>query len=756
VRQVSQLLIIKFIELVNMKYNYPILSGKNINQDDLHLARAQKIARVISNHTCLVLDSLQFIKKENGDEVIICTLDVEISQKPKNGIQAYENIAIICSYYDNDFPEVYALRDNFKTGLAHTNAKSFEYPINLCITEDIFVEVRHNFSEFEFIDKIIHWFSKTAEGKLHTEEQPLEPFFIANENVIIKNDLDFINGTYLSKPEGSSFYFIQSESSNGNQYVLFDFTFDDITHGFVQKIPSNISDLNNSLTIKNRCFSEIFKDYLESIFDTINDVGYAEQKIAIICRINLKRKQTDTSSTDTQFLVFFTNESMLSIGNKSNYLHKQDGFIVKTVNESFKKEVIDKIEINMKSVIFDFNYRFAAYFNNQEINEDEYTLIGAGSLGSQLFENMVRTGFGKWHVIDNDILAPHNLAKHILNKDDVGFNKAERICNKANNLVDEQIATAHNTNFLDVFNDESFIRKIEKSKAIIDMSTSIAVARTLARDCDKDIISQRISIFINPNGTDLVILAEDKKRKHKLDLLEMQYYRSLYYESNLKHHLQFDQKQKVRYNRSSCREITNRINHTDVSLLSSIATKTVKSIINSGDASIQIWSIGNNSLDIDRYSFNPSYWQRKIVKGWKVYLDKWLLDKMRNQRESKLPNETGGILMGSYDVDRKIIYVCDTIMAPKDSIETQTSFERGKQGLLDKYVEYLKVTDSQLFYIGEWHSHPKQSSIKPSSLDAKLYDFLYTKMSKQGFPVIMIILGDNDFNVIYKDPYYEI
>ena len=57
------------------------------------------------------------------------------------------------------------------------------------------------------------------------------------------------------------------------------------------------------------------------------------------------------------------------------------------------------------------------------------------------------------------------------------------------------------------------------------------------------------------------------------------------------------------------------------------------------------------------------------------------LDKVYAARIKKLPNETGGILVGTYDMQRKIVYVVDCLLAPPDSEEWPTGFIRGFQGL---------------------------------------------------------------------------
>ena len=50
-------------------------------------------------------------------------------------------------------------------------------------------------------------------------------------------------------------------------------------------------------------------------------------------------------------------------------------------------------------------------------------MIGAGALGSHLLCNSLRTGFGQWTVVDNDDLFPHNIGRHVLNKEYIDVTK---------------------------------------------------------------------------------------------------------------------------------------------------------------------------------------------------------------------------------------------------------------------------------------------------------------------------------------------
>jgi hypothetical protein len=95
-------------------------------------------------------------------------------------------------------------------------------------------------------------------------------------------------------------------------------------------------------------------------------------------------------------------------------------------------------------------------------------------------------------------------------------------------------------------------------------------------------------------------------------------------------------------------------------------------------------------------------------------------------------------------LERRIIYVYDTICAPNDSIETRFSFERGKEGIIAKYNNYRRITGNQIQYLGEWHSHPDGYSTNPSPLDEELFIYLSERLSQQGYPTLMTIIGNGD------------
>ena len=76
------------------------------------------------------------------------------------------------------------------------------------------------------------------------------------------------------------------------------------------------------------------------------------------------------------------------------------------------------------------------------------------------------------------------------------------------------------------------------------------------------------------------------------------------------------------------------------------------------------------------------------------------LRRLADLRASKLPNETGGVLIGVYDLQRRSTYVVDTVPSPPDSGEWPTLYIRGSDGLMARIQELSEYSGSQLEYVG--------------------------------------------------------
>ena len=135
--------------------------------------------------------------------------------------------------------------------------------------------------------------------------------------------------------------------------------------------------------------------------------------------------------------------------------------------------------------------------------------------------------------------------------------------------------------------------------------------------------------------------------------------------------------------------------------------------------------------------------------GWRIRTDKALLTKFSELRAGKLPNETGGVLIGAHDMQRHIVYLVDTIPSPPDSEEWLAVYIRGCKGLATEVREFETRTAGNLTYTGEWHSHPDGASVLPSQDDIKAFSWLSANMLSAGLPPIMMIVAQGGRTAIF-------
>jgi proteasome lid subunit RPN8/RPN11 len=313
------------------------------------------------------------------------------------------------------------------------------------------------------------------------------------------------------------------------------------------------------------------------------------------------------------------------------------------------------------------------------------------------------------------------------------------IAAEANGLIDGgQIAEALAVNVLEPSAAERIARHYEKADLIIDASTSLAVEHYLARDVASP--ARRISIFLNPAGTDSVLLAEDSGRRVTLDCLEMQYYRAITNVPVLDRHLE-TQTGAIRFARS-CRDVSSTIPQDSLALHSAACTRGIRNAIAADDPRILIWRAGAD-FSIETYSVPVCEVVQQQIGAWTIWTDAWFLQRVQQAREDKLPNETGGVLIGAFDMQRQIVYVVDTIPSPADSSEWPTAYIRGSEGLLQRIEQIQGITAGNLEYVGEWHSHPFGCPASLSEDDVKALAWLQEMMSNQGLPAVMLIIGNS-------------
>ena len=728
------------------------IDGKVISASNLTFPKAKDFANAVENsdYACLV----ECRRITSDREIIVFDAKVQVGQKTVHKIKRHERLAVVFEKSDTIMPDVLALRRNFPL-VPHTNLRSKELPRSLCITEQHYSEWKLRLTGATFLENIRNWLALTAKGTLHAEDQPLEPLLLGSLGELIFPS-DFFTRTADSEPFSITFLETgnqravliaeRPETVDKNRrsfkYVATVLQSTPQPHGIIRSAPDNLLELREYLSQGNINLFRELRNCLIEWKEKHKEKEMLDARLAIIVCLP-KTRNRNSMPEEPELRAFLTAEPLKKVGTEIGLWTESDGYLRYLIPIDWNKSG-KKIQLGMLNPVLSFSREWGTRLNGLSSRDNrKITIVGLGALGSQVFMNLIRAGQGEWTLIDKDLLLPHNLARHALDGSSVGYSKAFKLAESANKTVDgEPIANSIVSDVLNPLESPETLDQLKEAFStadiILDVSASISVARYLVHDVNSP--ARRISLFLNPRGTDVTVLAEDSERKITLDSLEMQYYRHLINEDHLEGHLQ----RKPERNRyaASCRDVSSTIPQDFVALHAAICSRAIHQLTSSGEASLSIWQADENQINVQRYSFlarNPI----KCKKGeWTLCADEGFIDKTHEARTRKLPNETGGVLLGSYDMQRKIVYVVDCLPSPPDSEEWPTLYIRGYRGLRSHIEKIQQITVNELQYIGEWHSHPLGCSVKPSQDDRQVFNWLSDHMKIVGLPPLMLIVGD--------------
>jgi hypothetical protein len=144
--------------------------------------------------------------------------------------------------------------------------------------------------------------------------------------------------------------------------------------------------------------------------------------------------------------------------------------------------------------------------------------------------------------------------------------------------------------------------------------------------------------------------------------------------------------------------VTNRIPAARAITLSGLAATGLSKAVDRDEALVQIWSLAESgAVEISARHVAPP---RLHASLWQIFIDPEVERRLKSMRAQRLPNETGGVLMGVVDVAAMRIDVVDAWDQPPDSRGSLALFERGTGGLKQRVFEAMERTLDQVRYVG--------------------------------------------------------
>jgi len=696
--------------------------------------------------------------RDADSEIVVIDIEPEVPQHPVFDVRAVERIAIVFKAADEAHQEVLALRKDFPI-VPHMNFGSGNTPRSLCLYLIKYADLKPSWTAAALLQQLHHWLNQTARGELHERDQPLEQVFYAPpENIILPSKL-FENGnlelaerltfrtlgttlgksTFVAFPVEQTAIGTQNENLN---LLTFIYTTPPLVHGLIREQPRTLAGLIDYLGASGNDFIEKLRNQVVAWYDLKrSDV---QSRLLILLRIPKRRQENDAVEA-VEVWSFASIKLLLEIGIDLGIWVFQGLELARLIPIDITKRG-NSIELYLLNPIRALTRESAAAFNGLAISTKNCIAIGVGSLGSQVVNNLMRAGQGFWTLVDEDQYLPHNVARHYLPGLVVGFGKAKTMGSVLEGLFENNKVKVIEADVLKAPSNE-LLEAYSQADLILDMSASIAVARELTLSTNSP--ARRVSLFLNPSGSDLVLLAEAPDRKLRLDQLEMEYYRALMQLPELSNHL-VQEGEPIRYSHA-CRDISVQIPQDQVALHAAISSRAVQYILHSQtDPCIKIWQ-ASSDLTVSMQEIHPESYVEMQAGLWTLNIAESVINNIASQRTARLPNETGGVLVGTFDTQRRHLYIIDLIPSPPDSQEWPTAYYRGVEGLLDELLRIERLTGKQVVYVGEWHSHPKGAAITPSNDDRKLFAWLQNFRLRDGLPAVIAIAGDHSSIGWYVD-----
>jgi hypothetical protein len=508
------------------------LPGQPIRIEDLRIWRAKVFVQFLLTFGSDAFATLLEVRRncDPPSEIVVMDLEVERPQHPVHDIRRIERIAVVFREEDRYQPETLALRQDFPL-VPHVFVTEQETPRRLCLYDQPFENEKLTWTPARFLKRIRYWLAKTATGTLHGDDQPLEPLLAGSAaRLILPSDFAYSNITEKSglldifridssNELGLTLSTRWHDPTNPPQMhsVAAVFSCKPQPHGVMRQQPTDLDALcalckTAGLDLASELGSRIREWHLQKPSATV-----LQSKLIIILLLPKMRHRGSVIETVEQWAFLTLQASVEDVGLALDVIQKSGGVAGYVLGPtSVRADALKAIPIAGLQIIHSLDTSRAAAMNGTSHWDKKVLAIGMGALGSQIFNNLMRAGFGRWTLVDHDIFLPHNAARHFLGAWAVGHSKAEAMAMVANAMFDSGPTTAslHADVLAPAKRETELAAAYKAADVIFDFSASIAVARHLAT---RDTKARAVSAFLGPSGKSLVVCAEDVERKYRLD-----------------------------------------------------------------------------------------------------------------------------------------------------------------------------------------------------------------------------------------------
>lgn len=705
---------------------------------DLIEARVLRIADEVLQE-CLIVD-------------VVCD-GVPGDNRP--GIKYPERLALVVGKDERRLVEVFALRTDFPT-LPHMNSMPPGCPLSLCLYFGSVTAILRTWTAPKFLRRIQWWLTQAAQETLHAADQPVEQlFYVTQHELVFPHDFAdlcqrpgaefFITGGE-PRPDGAQTLMLQA-APQGKMPLDKAFTpiilnVPPVLQGPIERVPTTLGAL---VDVMARRGNDILPMLRQAFIDRMPETGLTREEcdhpVVLVLSTPIVREKGGQPEKE-QHQAFIFKSKWLAVGDRVGAYFSYD-------NRYFAEKWNPKLETGATAAWRDepLSAIEVKFFNSQAQARQQSglteagprgALIGVGALGSALLDLWSRSGWGQWHIVDHDHIKPHNLVRHRAFAQQVGMAKVDAV-KELHEAVTRGAVPLSSVHADAALLEPPVLHALQHAQLVVDATSGLDFPRSASR---QEGVGRHVSVFLTPDGNGAVLLAEDVAREIPLLALEGQYYRAIintdWGRDHLTGHLG------TYWSGASCRDISFSLPYSRVLVHAACLAEQVQRCWLLSESCMRVWQRDPRTGSVILHEI-PSARARGMRYGdMTVLLDEGLEQKLFGMRSLQAPNETGGILLGYYDLIEKILMIVDACPAPPDSVSTPASFQRGTEGVAERVNEVSRLTADIVGYVGEWHSHPPGVPASPSGDDLLQLAQLALGMAEDGLPAISLIVGEKE------------
>ena len=718
--------------------------GSSLSSDrELQIESAIRSVKAICEHPDFELVECRVLGEDaTTSEILVvdCKCD-GIPTRNRLGLRYRERLGLRFFSDGDRLPEVRALRQEFPC-TPHQNHVGKNEPASVCMYFEAWSEVRRTWTPQKHLARIQWWLAETANETLHREDQPVEPIYFDSRFGLVL-PANFEN---QAEEADQALTTIPRDPGNGKDPIqCITLTLPKIVHGRIEQFPASLGDLHDQMAFRGAPIVQMMKEKLQEQADVVGINSSSNNFVLLVLRIPIARShENEPEEVQVKGVIVHSNIGELGV-ECGALIPPHDGSKYYRDTAIGAGAPVEKMEwrdiaIEPLELLQPFTSRLARLASGLTSCGPRGVLAGVGALGSVIASIWQREAWGQWSYIDPDFLKPHNLARHTGFEFQIGLKKVDVVLQLGDCILQSEPSRgsglyARATDF-----DNPKVRaELESADLVVDATTTLEVPRELA---GRDSLKRVASVFVTPSGLDVVLMIEDARRETRIDCLEAQYYRAIINEQWGESHLLGNQK--VLPIGAGCRDVSAVISNELISLHGATLARQIRLNFESPETSVRVWRCDAETGGVSSEIVVPKQVIKKQHNGLRIVWDEGIKHRVRGFRSKELPNETGGVLLGYFDLSNASVYLVDVLPEPPDSQGDRSGFTRGVDGLKDAVRQASERTRGIVGYIGEWHSHPSGSNARPSEADMYQMAHLASELHRDGLPALMLIVGEHE------------